>query len=126
MTTRDHRKAQQLSQQAESDLRAGKIERALRKYSEAAALEEKVLDAVDEGKDRTYSIIAVSAVALWYKAREYEQAQLVAYRALATARLTHSARSELRELLEVIWDEQMMRSHKLAESGEDPSDPPHH
>jgi len=54
-------------------------------------------------KERTRGIISVSAVALWYKGREYPEAERVAHTHLAKGKLPLFAQTQLRDLLHIIW-----------------------
>jgi hypothetical protein len=65
---------------------------------EAAALAE-----LEKGKHRTRGITAVSAAALWYKARDYGAAEILVHSALAEGELPPFAQSQLRNLLQAIW-----------------------
>jgi len=108
-----HDRAQKLAAQAmlmaaQGDDRAA----ALRLYAEAAALEREAFLQVPADKARTRGILAVSFVSMLYKARELKQAESALYGLLAQDTFTAPARAQLRELLEVVWDEQA-----IAENG---------
>jgi hypothetical protein len=79
-----HRRSEQLASEAEAAMRQGQRDRALNLYAEGAEAEVQALSELDRAKTRTFGISAVSAVALWYKAHRYEEAQAVAYQLLAT------------------------------------------
>ena len=75
-------------------------------YAIAAQHEESALAAIPSDKTRTYGIIAVSAVALSFKAAEYTSAKTLAYRCLASQRLPDSASRQIEEMLQSIAKEQ--------------------
>jgi hypothetical protein len=62
-------------------------------------------EGVPADKPRTLGVIAVSAAALWYKSRRYEESEQVVLRALAHPSLPPFAKSELRTILQAIWVE---------------------
>ncbi len=108
MPNRDHQQAQELSVQAKLRLDASDFAEAQRLYAEAANLERKAFVAIPPEKKRTRSILAVSFASLLYKAKEFNVAETEIYRILSMAPLTASSRHQLRELLEVVWDEQAL------------------
>lgn len=110
VTHDDHRDAQDAAQQAEACVRAGDMHRARVLYAKAAQAEARALDAIAASKPRTFSILAVSVAALWYKARAYDQVEAAAFRALAAEQTTERARGQLRELLEATWNERSLLS----------------
>lgn len=113
VTHDDHQEAQSAAQQAEACLRAGELYRARAFYAKAAAAEARALEAVPAAKPRTFSILAVSVVALWYKARAYDEAEAAAFRALAAEQTSERARGQLRELLEATWNERSLLEQGL-------------
>jgi hypothetical protein len=66
-----HSQSEKLAIDAQMASRAGEILRAEDLYRRAAAEETAAFDALGEDKRRTRGITAVSAVALWYKGRDY-------------------------------------------------------
>jgi len=84
------------------------MHRARALYAKAAQAEARALDAIAASKPRTFSILAVSVAALWYKARAYDQVEVAAFRSLAEAPTTERARGQLRELLEAAWNERSL------------------
>lgn len=100
MTGADHRKAMDLAQHAEVCMRRARV-----LYAEAAEFEARALVSVPADKPRTFGILAVSAAALWYKARGFDDASGVIEHALADHRLSQPARAELLELREAIEQE---------------------
>lgn len=105
MTT-THDRAQELAAQAGVLFAARQRADARRLYAEAAQQEGLALRDVPADKPRTRSILAVSYVSLLYKSAQYGDAEREVYRALAREDLLPFGRVQLRELLEVILDEQ--------------------
>lgn len=83
-----HAESEQLAIEAQLALRERSTENAIKLYAQAAEVERSVLDQIDVSKVRTRGITAVSAVALWFKAGEYEQAEQLAHLMLADSRRT--------------------------------------
>jgi len=100
-----HLQSEQFSSLAEEATRKHDYTHAIEYYRLAAEQETLALGEIDPSKKRTYAITAVSAASLWYKARELQQAQSVAYMGLATDALPPFAVKELQELLQYIWSE---------------------
>ena len=82
-------------------------ERAQKLYADAAKAEASALMEVNIFKVRTLGITAVSAVALWFKAREFAEAQKLAHRILGEADLPAFAKQQLHALLQTIWSEEV-------------------
>jgi hypothetical protein len=99
----DHSRSERLASAADLALRSGKADDAERLYREAAAAEVDALASLTPDKHRTIGITAVSAVALWYKARQYREAEAVAYRSLASNTLPAFAMRQLQHLLQMLW-----------------------
>ena len=100
-----HRESQHLVAAAETAARQGDRRLARALYADAAAAEESALAAVDDTKTRTLGISAVSATSLRYKAGQYQLAEAAAYKWLARGDLPTFATSQLKELLEAVWNE---------------------
>ena len=100
-----HRRSEHLAAEAETAVRRGERDRGIVLYAQAAEAEVQGLSELDPSKTRTLGISAVSAVSLWYKARNYEQAEAVAYHWLATGLLPEFATEQLQILLQSIWSE---------------------
>lgn len=98
-----HSQSESLSAAGELAVRAGNLARALKLYREAAEAEKKALDALPAEKRRTIGITAISAVALWYKGREYAQATKLAHKWLGGDLLPDFAVEQLNHLLELVW-----------------------
>ena len=100
-----HRRSEHLAAEAESAIRLGERSRGIALYAQAAEAEVQGLSELDSSKTRTLGISTVSAVSLWYKAQNYEQAEAVAYHWLDTGRLPEFAEGQLKILLQSIWSE---------------------
>jgi hypothetical protein len=98
-----HTLSEKIAFDADTARRSGNPNLAEELYKKAAAEEALALDALEDGKQRTRGITAVSAVALWYKGRDYLLAERFAHRYLATEPLPSFAETQLRELLSAIW-----------------------
>ena len=104
MTWLDHHKASEAAAAAAHDAsRAGQNEEATRLFASAAIEEVAALEFVrPDEKPRTFGITAVSAVALYYKARDFVRAQHLAHSFLTVPSLPAFATDQLRELLQTI------------------------
>lgn len=105
-----HEQAERFAIEAELAMQARKLEDAIGLYKQAAEFERKALDQVDVSKPRTRGVTAVSAVALWYKAGEYAQAEQLAHAMLADHQMPDFATEELRNLVQAIWTENQKRT----------------
>jgi hypothetical protein len=101
-----HQRSQLLAIEAHEALRQGDAERARSLFIQAAQNETSALEEVPPEKIRTLGITAISAASLWYKSGDLATAEQVAHRALAISEIPQFAFQELRELLQVIWNEQ--------------------
>ena len=97
-----HRQSELLASAAESSLRSGDITRAEFLYARAADWETQALEATPPDKLRTLGITAVSAAALWYKAKQFGKSEGLAYRFVARPDLPNFAKSQLKDLLQAI------------------------
>jgi len=106
MSWRDfHSASEKLAAAAHQALRTGDHAYALTLFSEAARSEQEALSQLDaSAKPRTFGITGVSAVALWFKSGELDHAESVAYKILATPKIEAFAASQLRALLQTIWN----------------------
>src|SRR3990172_9195572 len=109
-----HSESERLAIEAQLALNARAVSRATELYKRAAELEQKALDQLDVSKTRTRGITAVSAVALWFKAREYVLAEQLAHSMLADPHIPEFAREELRNLVQAIWTESSMQKAGVA------------
>jgi hypothetical protein len=100
-----HRTSEAVAAQAHEHLRAGDRTRAQDAFRRAAEAEQVALELLDVSKPRTLGATAVSAVSLWYKAREFEHALRVAHRYLAMPELIESARVQLDDLILAVYSE---------------------
>ena len=97
-----HRLSERYASDAEVAKLRGEQTQAQQLYAIAAQHEEASLDAIAPDKRRTYGIIAVSAVALRFKAAEFSEAKALAYRCLASQRLREFASQQIESMLESI------------------------
>ena len=72
-----HTESERLAIEAQLALRTRNAGKAIELYKRAAEVERRALDQLDVSKARTRGITAVSAVALWFKAREYALVEYV-------------------------------------------------
>lgn len=100
-----HTESERLAIEAQLALKARNTDQAIALYRQAAEIERQALDILDMSKVRTRGITAVSAVALWFKAREYIQAEQLAHSMLADPHIPSFAREEIRNLVQAIWTE---------------------
>lgn len=98
-----HSRSERLAAEGEQAARTGDRAAAESLYSQAAEAEAAALEALAPEKLRTRGITSVSAVALWYKAHELARAEQLAHRTLAGGDLPEFARTQIRELLTLIW-----------------------
>jgi hypothetical protein len=97
-----HIQSEQAASHAEIMHRQGELEVAKKYYAVAAEAEVKALEALAPDETRTIGITAVSAAALWFKAKEFPQAKQVAYRWLSSQMLPMFAIVQLEEILKEI------------------------
>lgn len=101
------RQSEQLAFEAERAMNAGELDAARGLFAQAAELEEKVVADTDSAEPRVKSVLAVSAVALWYKAHRLTRAQILA-RHYLTAGVAVDGES-VRELRALIRNAQQAR-----------------
>lgn len=97
-----HRLSERYASEAHMASNRGEHSRAQQLYLMAAQAEEHALREVAPGKDRTYGITAVSAVALQFKASQWADARALAYQCLASKRLPEFASQQMEDLLHTI------------------------
>jgi hypothetical protein len=114
-----HDTAQALASQAAVAARAGERSEALKLYSEAADLERRAFEEIPREKGRTRSILAVSFASMLYKAQRYSEAETALFRLLGESDITDAARVQLRELLEVVWDEKVVLESGFQYTGDE-------
>lgn len=101
-----HAESEKFASTAEVAVNHGDLGAARELYAKAAEAEMRALDALDVKKARTFGVTAVSAVALWYKAREFAQAERLAHKYLSTDDLLPAfAIEQLQALLQAMWNE---------------------
>jgi hypothetical protein len=108
-----HGQSEALAAAAHEAVRDGHPDRAKQLFDGAARAEQQALDAVSPDRPRTLGITAISAVALWYKAGELEQAAELAHRASTMSGMPGFALDDLRGLLQTIWNEQARKEADL-------------
>jgi hypothetical protein len=104
-----HQRSEHLAAEAQAAARTSP-ELAQQLYIEAATLEVEALASISPAKQRTLGITAISAVALWFKARRFADAKQLAYRVLATNTLPQFAVEQLQSLLQAVWSEEVRHS----------------
>jgi hypothetical protein len=102
-----HAKSERFASEAEIASKKGDVGRAIELYEKAATAEVEALNQLDPSKTRTLGITVVSAVALWYKAKNYINAQRLAHQWLGTNNLPGFAVDQLQLLLQTIWSDQV-------------------
>jgi hypothetical protein len=107
-----HEESERLAAEAEMLTREAP-DRARGLYAKAATREVAALEELAPTKLRTAGITAVSAVALWFKAREFREAQRLAHRVMANSALPPFAVQQLQELLQAIWSEEVRQTAGL-------------
>lgn len=100
-----HTISEQFAIEAQLALKARNATQAFDLYRKAAETERQALEQLDVSKIRTRGITAVSAVALWFKAGEFSQAEQLAHLMLADPHIPEFARDDLRNLVQAIWTE---------------------
>jgi hypothetical protein len=103
-----HTRSEHLASEARELSRIGDRERAEALYAEAAEQETAAIQFVPEEKQKTRGITAVSAVALWYKARAFSRAEEVALAELSGKHVPVFAKRQLQELLQIVWSAQSL------------------
>jgi len=94
------RRSEQLAFEAERAANTGELDTARALFAQAAELEEQVVADTDPAQPRVKSVLAVSAVALWYKAHRLTRAQALARHYLAAGvALEEASIRELRALI---------------------------
>jgi hypothetical protein len=102
-----HTKSENYASLAEVAVKQGDLERANQFYRLAAEQEEFALRELDVSKQKTVGITTVSAASLWFKAHEFQKAQIVAHKGLASA-LPAFAVNQLQSILQAIWNEEAL------------------
>ena len=97
-----HSLSERYASDAQTNLRLGNYAQARGLYAKAAKAEKAALGEVAHEKRRTYSITAVSAVALHFKAAQWDEARLLAYKCLGSERLMGFAFHQIEDLIDSI------------------------
>ncbi len=105
-----HQQSEKFAADAHDAMRRGDRNAAQELFAQAAHAEADALEVITDDKPRTLGITAVSAAALWYKAGELEKAAMLAHRASANSIMPAFAQEQLRELLQVIWNERAQQA----------------
>ena len=114
----DHSLSERLATDAESARRSGQMEKADELYRQAGSAEAAAFAALPPDRHRTRGVTAVSAVALWYKGRQYPAAERLAHTCLAGGDLPPFAAAQLQDLLHLIWAAHAAAKDPLLTSGE--------
>jgi len=112
----EHQIAQELSARAELASLGGMRREAQDLYAQAADQELAALRLLPPDKPRSRGILAVSSAALLFKAGLYDRAETAICELLADD-LASPYRIQLRELLQVAWEEQMLAQERMHFSG---------
>jgi hypothetical protein len=100
----DHRRSEELAFAAERAERGGAIDVARTAFAEAAKLEENAAWKIPESEPRLRSLFGISAVSLWLKAAEWDDAARAGCTFLAFPKfLTPDGRRELESLVDRAW-----------------------
>jgi len=100
-----HAQSEQYAIEAALKLREQNRNEARALYDKAADAEEQALQYLEKSKVRTRGITAVSAVALWFKAAQYQRAEQLAYKLLADSDIPEFACENIKTLVQAIWTE---------------------
>jgi len=106
-----HTQSEEYASQAEELYKRQENIQAAELYRLAAKSEVNALENLSSTKTRTIGITAVSAVSLYFKAREFAQAKKIAHKWLSTDLLPAFSVEELEDLLQVIrYEESRIKS----------------
>ncbi len=105
-----HLNSEKFAGLADSAMKNGDIDKAVHLYKEAAKAEEQAVSFLDLSKKKTVGITIVSAAALYFKGKEFQKAEHIAYNWLASNKLSEFAASQLKTILQTIWDEKTFQS----------------
>jgi hypothetical protein len=109
-----HKESEAAAAQAEVLARSGDRDGARQAYASAADFEQRALDAVGRDKPRTFGILAISAAALWFKAKEFRRAETLALKAMTWPDLPAFAAQDLRTVLQSVWTEYAKQQARVA------------
>ena len=105
-----HEKSEQLASEAHALLRKGDLDHAMNLFREAAEAENQALLAVDVTKARTLGVTTVSAVSLWFKARNYAEAEKLTIRDWPRTTCLSLLSVSCEAYFTAIWNSQAMKS----------------
>lgn len=117
MPNPEHQQAQALAANAELAMARGDSETARALYARAADLEQEGFRRLPQTEPRSRGILAVSYASLLFKAGLYDRAEIALCGLLADPGIPPAFRDELRELLQVTWEERLLESERLKSSG---------
>ncbi len=100
-----HSLSERYAVEAEAALRKGDADAATSLYGLAATAELAALSEIDVLKIRTLGVTVVSAAALFFKAKDYRKAEVIAHQWLSSDHLPGFASGQLEEILQAIWNE---------------------
>jgi hypothetical protein len=109
----NHTLSAELAAKAQVALRSNDVDEALHLYSLAGERELDAFNDTDPSKLRTRGITIVSAIALFYKGRNFERAEKLAYANLASTELPAFATEQLRDLVQSIWTEKEFQERRI-------------
>ncbi len=112
-----HRESEKLAFAAERYARGGAVPEALEGFANAACLEESVAASVSLAEPRERTLLAISAVCLWLKARQWDEAARSGCSFLALPRaLTPDGNRELVALVDRAWRSRELDAHFVGRS----------
>lgn len=82
-------------------------------YHRAAEEEVIALSQINQGKVKTLSITVLSAASLWYKAKEFREAERFVCEWLANDLLPQNFIAQLQTVLQTIWNEKTLRESNI-------------
>lgn len=100
-----HELSERAAVEAEMLHRARQFGESRQRYAQAARYEVQAYVEVGPDKPRTLGIVAVSAASLWFKARQFREAEAFVHVALAAGNLPEFAQVELKTVLQTVWTE---------------------
>ncbi|MGA2333329.1 MAG: hypothetical protein ABSG75_16385 [Syntrophales bacterium] len=106
-----HTRSESYAAQANAAIAKGDTALAESLFQLAAQEETLALEQIEQGKKRTLGITAVSAVSLWFKARDLRQVERLACGWLATDLLPDFAITQLQEILQTSWNEKIFQQY---------------
>jgi hypothetical protein len=109
-----HAESERLASQAEIESRRKNALDAKSSYMKAAEAENRALLELPLDKPRTLGITAVSAAALWFKARAFKKASQLCYLMLSRGDLPDFAVDQLKALVQAIWIEESKSEAEIA------------